>query len=295
MSERSSLSLLLPVCSQHALVGDGDWHKCKKLQRLLFDTSSCTHASCSFGGAYQPALPKNFYGFSYLYDRVAAIGLLDGKPAQYGSQVATIADIEKAGAALCALEQSKVAERFSSHPDAQKASNFCGDVAYLSTLLQSFGFSNTDTITMTNKIKVRLRVVCVGEGKHPPAAVDTLYSCGRALSWSGRWVPCWPSRPSSRRAKVPLRRSPLVAASSCWSRCGHLRSLPVASAQEVLLTHSRDPRRQALALYAFFKRRAAGGYRHVSLPLAGHESGESSCAPLVTDVALAACAALCTQ
>ena len=140
-------------CMQFKLVGDGDWHKCKKLQKLLFDTTSCTHKSCSFGGVYQPALPKTFYGFSYLYDRVAAIGLLDGKPAQYGSQVVTLSELEKAGAALCALGQPSVAERFRDHPDASKANNFCGDVAYLTTLLASFGFEPSFSMTMTNKIK----------------------------------------------------------------------------------------------------------------------------------------------
>ena len=63
----------------HELVGDGDWHKCKRVQRQLFSTGECPYASCSFGGAYQPSLPSTFYGFSYLYDRTAAIGLLDHK------------------------------------------------------------------------------------------------------------------------------------------------------------------------------------------------------------------------
>lgn len=133
--------------------GDGNWAKCLKLQHKLFDVASCKHASCSFGGAYQPKLPTTFYGFSYLYDRVAAIGLLDGKPAVYGSQVTTRADIERAGAALCALGHSAVSERFVSHPDGSKADNFCGDVAYLSALLSAFGFAENTPLTMTNKIK----------------------------------------------------------------------------------------------------------------------------------------------
>merc|ERR1719197_714556 len=94
---------------EYSLTGDGDWHKCVKLQRLLFDTSSCTHSSCSFGGAYQPALPKRFYGFSYLYDRVAAIGLIDGKPAQFGHQVVTLAELQREGAKLCALDATQTA------------------------------------------------------------------------------------------------------------------------------------------------------------------------------------------
>ena len=138
----------------HELVGDSDWHKCKKLQRSLFHTDSCSFSSCSFGGAYQPKqLPATLYGFSYLYDRTTAIGLLDGKQQQFGSQQMTIADIEHAAADLCDLKHDAVAARFAQHPDASKASNFCGDVAYLSTLLTSFGFPETQKMTMTNKIK----------------------------------------------------------------------------------------------------------------------------------------------
>ena len=110
----------------HELAGDGDWLKCKKLQRSLFDTSSCGFSSCSFGGAYQPALPSTFYGFSYLYDRTAAIGLLDHNMQQFGEQKMSIADIERAGMKLCATEQPAVASRFASHQDASKSSNFCG-------------------------------------------------------------------------------------------------------------------------------------------------------------------------
>lgn len=137
----------------HELKGDSDWHKCRKLMRSLFDTSKCAHASCSFGGTYQPQLPSTFYGFSYLYDRTAAIGLLDGKPAQFGTQTARIADLLAAGEALCHLDESAVAERYKGHPDSSKASNFCGDVAYLSTLLLAFGFPESYTMTLTNKVK----------------------------------------------------------------------------------------------------------------------------------------------
>jgi len=137
----------------YTLEGDGDWHRCKKLQQRLFDHSGCAHTSCSFGGAYQPALPKTFYGFSYLYDRVTAIGLLDGKLAQFGSQETTLADIERAGVTLCALDQAHTAARFREHQDASKSNNFCGDVAYLSALLASLGFQDDFRMTMTNKIK----------------------------------------------------------------------------------------------------------------------------------------------
>ena len=95
----------------HSLVGEGDWHKCKKLQRGLFDTETCPFASCSFGGAYQPALPKTFYGFSYLYDRTAAIGLLDHKQQPFGEQQMSLADIERAGAELCGLPRYLIMKR----------------------------------------------------------------------------------------------------------------------------------------------------------------------------------------
>jgi hypothetical protein len=135
------------------MVGHADWHKCKKLQRSLFDTSSCPHASCSFGGAYQPALPSTFYGFSYLYDRTAAIGLMDGKMQTYGSATYRISDMERAGEKLCDMEAKDVEERFKVHQDASKSSNFCGDVSYLTTLLLTFGFPESHEMTVTNKIK----------------------------------------------------------------------------------------------------------------------------------------------
>ena len=137
----------------HEFIGESDWHRCKKLQRQLFDTSSCGFSSCSFGGAYQPALPKTFYGFSYLYDRTAAIGLLDGKQQPFGEQQMSLAEIERAGAELCALDEAATKARFATHQDASKSSNFCGDVAYLTTLLSSFGFAESYRMTMTNKIK----------------------------------------------------------------------------------------------------------------------------------------------
>ena len=135
-------------------VGEGDWHRCFKLQLKLFDTSSCEHKSCSFNGSYQPALPASFNGFSYMYDRTTAIGLLDGVPKQFGSQVMSQQDIAHAGESLCALNKEQAATRFSTHQDASKSSNFCGDVAYVAALLNSLGFPPTAKLTMTNKIKV---------------------------------------------------------------------------------------------------------------------------------------------
>ena len=141
----------------HDFLGDGDWHKCKRLQHSLFTSDSCAFASCSWGGAYQPKLPATFYGFSYLYDRTAAIGLLDGKMQAFGEQRMSLADIERAGVGLCALDHPAVEARFAAHQDASKSDNFCGDVAYVAALLASFGFPEAHPLTMTNKIgKVEL-------------------------------------------------------------------------------------------------------------------------------------------
>jgi len=63
-----------------ALTGSGDHHKCKKLVKRIFHDDDCVYGKhlCSINGVYQPQLPKSFYGFSYMYDRTKAIGLLDG-------------------------------------------------------------------------------------------------------------------------------------------------------------------------------------------------------------------------
>ena len=137
----------------HDMIGHADWHKCKKLQRSLFDTSTCSYATCSFVGAYQPSLPSTFYGFSYLYDRTAAIGLMDGNMQTYGSATYRISDMERAGEKLCHMEADAVTERFKAHQDASKSANFCGDVSYLTTLLLMFGFPESHSMTVTNKIK----------------------------------------------------------------------------------------------------------------------------------------------
>jgi apyrase/ectonucleoside triphosphate diphosphohydrolase 5/6 len=136
------------------LTGTGDYRQCLQLQLKLFERTTCTQSSCSFNGAYQPRLPGvGFKGFSYLYDRTAAIGLLDNKLMQVGSQDMSRADIDAAGETLCALDKQQTSARFSSHGDASKSANFCGDVAYISALLTALGFDPSAKLTMTNKIK----------------------------------------------------------------------------------------------------------------------------------------------
>jgi len=135
------------------MVGDGDWGRCAKLVSKLFPHTPCPYSSCSFGGAYQPPLPAGFYGFSYMYDRTAAIGLLDQTPKVFGSQEMSRADIAAAGAAVCALNAAQTAERFKTTQDAAKSNNYCGDVAYIAVLLEALGFDLSTKLTMTNKIK----------------------------------------------------------------------------------------------------------------------------------------------
>mmetsp|Transcript_26684 Transcript_26684/g.64355 ORF Transcript_26684/g.64355 Transcript_26684/m.64355 type:complete len:455 (-) Transcript_26684:374-1738(-) len=141
------------VYKQMTFLGAGHWQHCYTLTLKLFDTATCPHSSCSFNGSYQPKLPADFKAFSYMYDRTAAIGLLDGVPKQLGSQVMSQEDIVHAGEVLCGLNHEQVASRFSTHHDASKSSNFCGDVAYVAALLRSLGFSPASKLTMTNQIK----------------------------------------------------------------------------------------------------------------------------------------------
>jgi hypothetical protein len=136
--------------------GSSDYKRCKKLTKRLFEgNKECKYGKhlCSIGGAFQPKLPKTFYGFSYLDDRTAAIGLLDGKPSTFGSVRMSRDDIEHAAKAVCALDREANTARFANTNDASKSANFCGDAVYLEVLLDALGFEDEHTMTMTNKIK----------------------------------------------------------------------------------------------------------------------------------------------
>jgi len=143
------------------LEGSGDYKRCKKLTKSIFGDDdkeeACEHKHgkhmCSFAGEYQPQLPSSFYGFSYLYDRTGAIGLLDSAPAQFGSQRMSGKDLEKAAKDVCALDAAATTARFAAAGDASKSANFCGDVVYLGVLLEKLGFDEHKSMTMTNKIK----------------------------------------------------------------------------------------------------------------------------------------------
>ncbi|EOD20925.1 hypothetical protein EMIHUDRAFT_435744 [Emiliania huxleyi CCMP1516] len=127
-----------------SLVGDADWARCLRVMGRLFPQPFA---------AGQPKLADRFYGFSYMYDRTAAIGLLDGQPRQFGSVAMSYNDIAAAGESLCRLSAEETATRFANTQDAAKSNNYCGDVAYVAALLKALGFEGDTSITMTNKIE----------------------------------------------------------------------------------------------------------------------------------------------
>lgn len=98
-------------------------------------------------------MPSTFHGFSYLYDRTGAIGLLDDKPATFGSQRMSGDDISDRAKIVCAMDAAETSSKFAAAGDASKSANFCGDVVYLSVLLDKLGFNDHASMTMTNKIK----------------------------------------------------------------------------------------------------------------------------------------------
>eukprot|EP00908_Phaeocystis_cordata_P015586 Transcript_26740.p1 GENE.Transcript_26740~~Transcript_26740.p1 ORF type:complete len:511 (+),score=190.37 Transcript_26740:162-1535(+) len=129
-----------------ALTGDGDWAKCLKLTNKLFVAPEWSIAD-------MPPLPASVYGFSYMYDRTAAIGLLDEHPQQFGSVQMSMEQIVAAGRTVCALDAEATKTRFAPTQDAPKANNYCGDAAYVAALLSNLGFAPSTSLTMTNKIK----------------------------------------------------------------------------------------------------------------------------------------------
>jgi apyrase/ectonucleoside triphosphate diphosphohydrolase 5/6 len=98
-------------------------------------------------------MPSSFFGFSYMYDRTGAIGLLDTAPAQFGSLNLSADQIEDKAKEICALDGSATRARFAAAGDASKSVNFCGDILYVSVLLEKLGFDEHKGMTMTNKIK----------------------------------------------------------------------------------------------------------------------------------------------
>lgn len=129
-----------------SVAGEGDWARCLKLTTKLF-------ADDTWSIAGMPPLPASIYGFSYMYDRTAAIGLLDSKPQTFGSVPMTIEAIAEAGKAVCGLDAEATKVRFASTQDAAKSHNYCGDAAYVAALLSALGMTAKTQLTMTNKIK----------------------------------------------------------------------------------------------------------------------------------------------
>lgn len=157
------------------IAGDGDWHKCLKMTSKLF-------VAPDWSTAESPPLPGHFYGFSYMYDRTAAIGLLDSKPQVFGSAEMSIEQIAEAGKAVCALDSAATAARFASTADAPKANNYCGDVAYIAALLEALGFERSAPLTMTNKIRDVELVWTLGA----MLAKSAELAAGGSGSWLGR-------------------------------------------------------------------------------------------------------------
>lgn len=133
--------------------GSGDFPRCVALVQSIFPEAECPLAPCSIQGAHQPPLTGDFVGFSYMYDRTKAIGLLDDSPQMYGEQKMTIPQILAGAQRLCGLDFKTVSDRFEKHPDGSKAANFCGDAVFVAVMLErGFGFSQDAVFTMTNKI-----------------------------------------------------------------------------------------------------------------------------------------------
>jgi hypothetical protein len=144
--------------TMQSYTGSGSFNDCGALYRKQFEKGApCPVPPCSFGGVFQPDLPAQIFGFSYLFDRTRAIGLLDGVAEIFGTQTMSVEDIERAATALCSLPSSEAAKRFtacSQCNDAEKWENFCGDATYLSVLLHDgFGIHRTTKLTMGNKLR----------------------------------------------------------------------------------------------------------------------------------------------
>eukprot|EP00929_Paragymnodinium_shiwhaense_P120819 TRINITY_DN92883_c0_g1_i1.p1 TRINITY_DN92883_c0_g1~~TRINITY_DN92883_c0_g1_i1.p1 ORF type:complete len:446 (-),score=70.22 TRINITY_DN92883_c0_g1_i1:32-1369(-) len=174
-------SLSIGQGQKHAFVGSAvaaeSFDSCEGLFINLFDKTTCDIPPCSFAGVHQPALPTNIFGFSYLYDRTGGIGLLDGDVQEFGVRNMTIDGIREAGRHLCKTEAKSLEARFRPAEDADKWANFCGDVAYLTALLQhGFGVDPTSVLTLGNKVAGVELVWTLGAMIAKSAALSKLWS-----------------------------------------------------------------------------------------------------------------------
>eukprot|EP00403_Amphidinium_massartii_P041346 CAMPEP_0178454962 /NCGR_PEP_ID=MMETSP0689_2-20121128/45651_1 /TAXON_ID=160604 /ORGANISM="Amphidinium massartii, Strain CS-259" /LENGTH=440 /DNA_ID=CAMNT_0020080957 /DNA_START=267 /DNA_END=1587 /DNA_ORIENTATION=+ len=141
-------------------VGTGLHNECRALYMQLFHEyrGRCkerlqTTEEPSFAGAGFPALPPKIFGFSFMYDRTGAIGLLDSSVELFGMQTMTVADIQGAAAHACGLAPQDAQARFAAAMDSERWAEFCGDATYLAVLLeQGFGIKPDLELTMGNKI-----------------------------------------------------------------------------------------------------------------------------------------------
>mmetsp|Transcript_71120 Transcript_71120/g.197551 ORF Transcript_71120/g.197551 Transcript_71120/m.197551 type:complete len:448 (+) Transcript_71120:53-1396(+) len=137
--------------SQQVLRGKGSYQDCAALYAGLFDVG-CEIPPCRLNNVSSTTAAP-FFGFSYLFDRTRAIGLLDGDVEMFGAQRMSIAGIKDAARRLCAMPPSEAQARFASCEDSAKWFNFCGDVTYIAVLLEhGFGIDPSTVLTMGNKI-----------------------------------------------------------------------------------------------------------------------------------------------
>merc|ERR1712176_1461024 len=117
------------------------------------DVNSCPISGCFHDRKEESDLPNRLVGFSYMYDRTKAIGLLGGDAQMFGTTEVTINDLRAAAQKLCSMAPTDAKARFTDCIDSDKWQNFCGDATYIVVLLENgFGFDPSMTLTMANKI-----------------------------------------------------------------------------------------------------------------------------------------------
>lgn len=141
--------------SDPAFIGKGSYEGCATLYlRLLNGNGACDSPLCSLNRVSLPSVPDVVVGFSYFFDRTAAVGLLDSLIQMKGMQNMTINDMRSASKKMCALESGQAEDRFKDCEDADKWMNFCGDATFMVVLLEhGFGIHSNKALTMAKTIK----------------------------------------------------------------------------------------------------------------------------------------------
>lgn len=129
-------------------VGKASFKDCEALYHHIFH-DGCDNPPCSINPFPVSSLQEAIFGFSYFFDRTAAIGLLDGDFRMGGTQNMTVSDMRCAAEALCALGHLEMEARAVGCEDADKWMNFCGDVTYMIVLLEhGIGIDPAKMLTM---------------------------------------------------------------------------------------------------------------------------------------------------